>query len=103
MNAITSTGYIVADNNGTIHGLGATADLAWEDMERALSAAGIAILDDDADSTEEDGSWTRASGMKIWASTQGLLDDVAKRGGTIAWDRCGMVACTCDEAEMADA
>jgi hypothetical protein len=91
-NAHTAAGYIVSDNEGTIHGYGATADAAWSEMLRAMQQAGIAVLDDDADSTEQSGSWTRESGMKLLPATAALLADVDTKGCAIRWDVVGGVA-----------
>jgi len=97
--SMISAGYIVFDNNGTIHGCGATADAAWSDYKTTMAEANIAVLEDDEDSTEQDGSWTRASAMQIRAASAALLALVNARGGDVAWDTVGGVACTRDEAE----
>jgi hypothetical protein len=92
MTDLTPAGYIVADHNG------ATADIAWADMERTMSAAGVNMLDDYEDSSEQLSSWSRPSHFKTWPATQALLDDVATRGGAIGWTCVGRIACTYDES-----
>jgi hypothetical protein len=81
------TGYIVVDNEGTIHGYGATVDSAEADMERTMEQAGIELLDDGEDSTALLGSWTFRSNLKTIPATTSLLADVKTRGGNIAWGR----------------
>jgi hypothetical protein len=103
----TCAGYVVFDNNHVIQGVGATADEAWEDYRDAMKVAGITVLDDDEDSPEQDGSWTRGSEMKISAASADLLALVNRRGGKCAWVTVNGVACTRDEggerADMTDA
>jgi len=94
---IQAAGFIVHDNE-LIHGVGATADEAWADMKQTMDAANISLLEDDADSEAELGSWTLASDMKLRAASADLLRDVVDRGGNCGWYVVGGVACTRDEA-----
>lgn len=98
---MTSTCYIVHDNNGVIHGYGQTTDEAYADMRSTMEQAGVQILEDDDDSTEQSGAWTRASGLKIVPATAALLALVESHGGDCSWDRVEGVACTRDEADCA--
>lgn len=97
-NAIIAAGYIVVDNEA-IHGTGPTADAAWADMLETMKEGGIEVLDDDADSTEQQGGWTRASSFKIRAASAVLIAAVKERGGDIGWHDVGGVCCTRDEEE----
>jgi hypothetical protein len=94
---INSAGYIVYDNNATIHGLGATEDEAWNMYRQTMADAGVTVLNDDDDSSEQDGNWTRASSMRIMAASQNLLTAVYERGGDIAWHNVAGVAVTQSE------
>lgn len=91
-----STGYIVTDNE-LIHGYGPSADAAWADAIRTLDMARIKLLADDEDSTEELGSWMRASDLKIRPASPQMLADVEAKGGAIGWRIRDGVAITCDE------
>lgn len=95
--AITATGYIAYDNESLIHGYGTTADAADADMRRTMAAANIRLLADDDSSTEQ-GSWTRESGLTIAPATAALLELVEEHGGNCAWWSVGGVGCTVDEA-----
>ena len=99
MTTPTSTGYIVVDNEQTIYGYGPTTDLAWADLLRTLHGAQVTILDDDADSSDFPGSWTRVSGFRILPASAALLDLVDTAGGLCGWELIGGVACTEDEAD----
>jgi hypothetical protein len=95
---MTTTGYIVFDNESLIHGTGATAEAAWADAEGTFAAANVELLDDDADSTECHGSWTRRSSLRVCAATAALLAAVTDCGGAIAWHTTADgIACTRDE------
>ena len=96
MTSITA-GYIVHDNEGVIHGYGATADLAWADMLRTMEMAQIKVVADDFDTSDYQGSWTRESGLKSAPATQALLALVESHGGDCGYAQLGGVACTCDE------
>ena len=93
----TSTGYIVIDREQTIYGYGPTSQGAWTNMLRTLHEARITLLDDDADSVEFPGSWTRASGFRILPASAALLELVDTAGGLCRWELIGDVACTEDE------
>lgn len=99
MAQITAQGYIVHDNNDTIHGYGPTADAAYADMRATMAAAQIQLISDDEDSYDIQESWTRESAMKTIPATAALLDLVETHGGDCGWDRVGMIACTNEEAE----
>jgi hypothetical protein len=99
-NNIAAAGYIVHDNNGTVHGYGPTADAAWADMLGTMAQAQIELLPDDADSTNCLGSWTRESGMKLAPASQSLLDLIESVGGHVTLDFVGGVACA--QSEEAD-
>jgi hypothetical protein len=86
-NTVKTAGYIVTDNEGAIHGAGVTADEAWADMKVTMEWAGIALLSDDADSSEELGSWTRESNLTIRPAGASLLAAIEAGGGTISWGR----------------
>jgi hypothetical protein len=96
---ILCAGYVIADNDDVIHGHGITLDAAWTHAEAEFDGAGIALLGDDDDSTEQDGSWTRRSELTEWPASLALLVALADCGGAISWRRVGGVACTVDEAE----
>ena len=91
-------GYIVHDDTA-IHGYGATREAAWDDMLRTMEQAAIAVLGDEEDSTDQLGSWTRASDMVVVAATADLLGMVEEWGGMCGWRNVGGVACTRFEAE----
>lgn len=97
MSNTSPSGYVVADKSGLIHGIGDSASSAWADAESTLGHAGIAILSDDDDTSEELGSWMRRSDLVAWPATAALIQDVETRGGAIAWTNIGRVACTVDE------
>jgi hypothetical protein len=97
---ITAAGYIISDNEGIIYATGATVDAAWSDAEATFDSAQIALLDNDDDSTEQHGSWTRRSGLTVRPATAGLIDAIDAMGGALAWTDCGGVACTRDEAGL---
>jgi hypothetical protein len=100
---IEAAGYIIADNEGIIHGCGATADAAEADMERTMNMANITLLEDTDDTTDQLGSWTLRSGLKTYPASATLLADVEGKGGAIGWDTIRGVACTNDEAFDAQA
>lgn len=78
-------GYIITDNENTIHGSGNTVDAAWEDAEYTFGCAGVALLDDDADVDAELGNWTYRSGLRVLPATSALLDEIERDGGLVAW------------------
>lgn len=98
---MTAAGYIINDNEGIIYGTGATVDAAWADAEYAFRTARVALLDDDDDSTEQLGSWTRRSGLTVHPASAALLAEVESKGGDLAWRKVGGVAVTRDEADAA--
>lgn len=100
---MTAAGYIITDNEGTLHGSGETVDAAWADAEATMADAGIEMLDDDADSTECMGNWTRRSGLRVLPASPALLDLVDSCGGLIAWVVRDGVAITLHEADEQDA
>lgn len=81
----TPFGYIVSDNENVIHGSGTTVDLAWADAESNFRSAGITLLDDGDDSTEQQGAWTRRSGLRVHPASQSLLAQVEAEGGAKPW------------------
>jgi hypothetical protein len=95
---IQAAGFVVTDNE-CIHGYGATENEAWADMLNTMEQANIILLDDDEDSSEQMGSWTRESSMTILPATAALIADVEAKGGAIGWRMVGEVACTRDEYE----
>jgi len=92
-----AAGYIVFDNNYTIHGYGESVDEAWSVYKETMADAGITVLDEDEDSSEQIGEWTRASGMRVIAASQKLLADIEEQGGDIAWHGVNDVAVTQSE------
>lgn len=98
-----AAGYIVHDNEGVVHGYGASADAAWDDMLQTMAQSGIAVLPAAADSTLQLGAWTRENGLKILPATAALLALIESDGGDCTWGRAtiGGVACTQAE-EQAD-
>lgn len=99
MTHIQSAGYIVHDGNDTIQGCGATVEAAWSDMQSTLKSAHIAILGDDDDTSDLDGSWVLGSGLKTIPASAGLLAMVESAGGSCTWDTVNGVACTRDERD----
>tara|TARA_R110000868_G_C10735238_1_gene751943 strand:- start:190 stop:501 length:312 start_codon:yes stop_codon:yes gene_type:complete len=100
-NTMTAAGYIISDNEGTIHGFGATVDLAWADAEATLATAQIVMLSDDDDSTEQNGSWTRRSGLMVHPATAALIEEIDAKGGACGWRAVGGVACSIEESREA--
>lgn len=96
-----AAGYIITDNDNIIHGSGDTLDDAWADAENTFGCAGVALLDDDADSTEQQGAWTRRSGLKGMPASAALMDELWDCGGDISWGRVNGIAVTMDEANEA--
>lgn len=96
---IKSAGFIVHDNNNTVHGYGETASDAWSDMERTMRNANVEILPDDADSTQCLGSWTREGNLTTVAASAALLRAAEDIGGNVTWKTVRGVACTPNEAE----
>lgn len=95
-----AAGYIVHDNEGIIHGDGNTVNQAWGDAENTFGIAGVTLLDDDADSTEQQGAWTRWSGLKVVPASNALMDELWANGGDdVAWRLVNGVAVTLDEAD----
>jgi len=80
-------GYIMADNNGTIHGFGSTPDAARADAIEYLSHAMILLVADDADEEEIpcEASWMRASDLRLYPASPALMAAVPDLGGDIAW------------------
>jgi hypothetical protein len=99
MTNITADGYIVHDNEGLIHGYGATANDAWMDMMLTFQNARIELLEDDEEPTDRDGSWTRMSGLTTTPATAAMLRLVKDHGGNCTWGKIGIVACTVAEEE----
>jgi hypothetical protein len=99
MNDITVVGHIVHDKEGIIHGCGYSADDAWADMLRTMKHANIKLLDDDADTSKQSGSWALASDMQTAPATAALLQHVIDHGGDCTWGKVGIVACTVEEEE----
>lgn len=97
MTTIIASGYIIADNEGTIHGTGASVDLAWQDAEGTLVQAQVTLLDDDADTTGQI-SWTLRSGLTAHPASAALIDFV-EASGTTGWRSVAGVACTIGEAD----
>jgi len=99
MATIDPTGYIV-HNNEAIVGIGPTADAAWEDFTRGLESEDVTLLDDDADSSDVLGDWTRESDYAIRSASAALLAQVETAGGNCAWRTSSNgVACTRAEAD----
>ena len=99
MTNITAAGYIVHDNEGLIHGRGATAALAWADMLNTMAHAHIEVMADDDDSDPPPDSWVLASDMVTTPATAALLELVEDHGGNCTWGKIGRVACTVAEEE----
>jgi hypothetical protein len=97
----TAAGYIISDNEGIIHGAGATVDLAWADAEATFATARIVLLGDDDDSTEQHGSWTRRSGLTVRPATAALIEEIDAKGGACGWRTVCGVACTIEESRAA--
>ena len=91
---IEAAGYIVVDKEGLIYGCGSTAAGAWQEAEETLRQASIKLLSDDDDSTEELGSWTRASGFETWPASAALITQADEAGGAIGWRSVDGVAVT---------
>jgi hypothetical protein len=100
---IPSTGYIVGDNEGVIYGYAPTLDAAWTNAETYFRNASIALLDDDADSTEQLGSWCRRSDLIARPASAALIANVEDGGATDGWWMRNGVACTRAESEDEDA
>lgn len=100
--SINSAGYMVHDNE-LIHGYGPTADAAWTDMLHTIEQAAITLLPDDVDASDQLGSWTRESNMRITSATQSMLALIESHGGGCGWHIRNGVACTREEAEQIDA
>jgi hypothetical protein len=98
---IQAAGYIVTDNEA-ICGVGQTADAAWADMLREMSAAGTDVLDDEDEISErmaDTGAWTRASNFTVRPASAALLAQVKAAGGSIGWAYLGGVCITRAEEE----
>lgn len=90
--------YIITDNDNIVHGSGATVDAAWEDAEYTFRAAGIVLLSDNDDSTEQQGAWTRRSGLTTRSASDALIAEIERAGGNLPWRMVGGVAVTAAEA-----
>ena len=97
MISITAAGYIVYDNDGVVHGYGATRNDAWYDMMLTFQHAHIELLEDDEEPTDRDGSWTRMSDLTTIPATAALLQHIKDHGGDCSWGMRGIVACTLAE------
>lgn len=98
---MTAAGYIISDNEGIIYSTGATVDLAWADAEATFATAQIVLLNDDDDSTEQHGSWTRRSGLTVHPATAALIEEIDAKGGACGWRTVGGVACSIEESRDA--
>lgn len=79
------TGYIITDNENTIHGSGNTVDAAWEDAGYTFGCAGVTLLEDDDDASAEMGKWMYRSQLRVLPATPALLDEIERDGGLVAW------------------
>lgn len=98
---ITAAGFVVC-NNEAIWGVGATSDKAWADFVGNLEA-GTVIVAEGEDAPEDDSRWVRERDYRIRAATAALMQQVAERGGNIAWEVARGVCCTIEEFEAGDA
>jgi len=97
MTDMITNGFIVHDNEGIIHGYGATAGEAWDDMLNTMRHANVTVLPDSADTSKELGNWINEADMVVAPATAALLQHVEDHGGDCSWGRVGRIACTVDE------
>ena len=94
-------GYVVT-NQHAIWATGETADDAQALWETIARDQGLKLLSDEADSTQENGPWARASDFRVQPATAALLADVHNRGGNKAgWIVVDGVCCTGEEEKDA--
>lgn len=97
MTDIQHAGYVISDiENNVIYGMGATVDVAWQQVKDEVLAKNP-VLDYDGNPAPEDDVFE--THYRVHSATQALLDDVAEFGGNIAWRRVDGVACTVEEVD----
>ena len=79
-----TVGYFVADELG-VYGIGTTETAAWVDCRRVLDLVDVDVLDDDADTTEQSGSWTKLNKFRAYPATVAAIAAVEKLGGNRGW------------------
>lgn len=93
---VIPAGYIITDETA-VWGVGATEAEAWANFHQGMETAGVRVVSDDEDTSDDVGTTTRRSGYGVEPATAALMELIADAGGQVRYAHAGRVACTIDE------